>query len=310
MKLWYFKDPLGNFGDDLNPWLWDRLLPGFLDADESEWFVGIGTLLNHRLPVSGVKHVFGSGYGYGSPPDFSKGGYAFHAVRGPATAKLLGLDADTAITDAAVLLARVELSPVERVRGRIGFIPHCVSSRHYDWSTVCRDLGFTYIYAGWDVEIVLQQLRSCELVLCEAMHGAIAADTLRVPWIPVTCYPYIDAFKWNDWLSTLSLSYAPHKVHALYASAQDSSLTQQLKDHAKRTLHAMGLWRPHWTAPGPRQSNSADHAAAVAQLLSASKQRPMLSDASVIDSHINRYLERLEKLRHGSGRHHAAKLAT
>ena len=33
MKLYYYKAPLGNFGDDLNPWLWPRLLPDIFDDD-------------------------------------------------------------------------------------------------------------------------------------------------------------------------------------------------------------------------------------------------------------------------------------
>ena len=27
MKLFYYKDPTGNFGDDLNPWIWYSLAP-------------------------------------------------------------------------------------------------------------------------------------------------------------------------------------------------------------------------------------------------------------------------------------------
>jgi hypothetical protein len=35
MKLYYFRDPIGNFGDDLNLALWDHFLPGLLDQDPS-----------------------------------------------------------------------------------------------------------------------------------------------------------------------------------------------------------------------------------------------------------------------------------
>ena len=65
MQLYYFKDRHGNFGDDLNPWLWGQLLPEVLRGPSDELFVGIGTLLNHRLPAAPIKHVFGSGHGYG-----------------------------------------------------------------------------------------------------------------------------------------------------------------------------------------------------------------------------------------------------
>lgn len=50
MKLFYYKEKIGNFGDDLNLWLWPRIAPGLLDNDEQTFFVGIGTLLNSALP--------------------------------------------------------------------------------------------------------------------------------------------------------------------------------------------------------------------------------------------------------------------
>ena len=58
VKLYYYKATAGNFGDDLNSWLWDRLLPNAFDGicyhrhsshernnNENTLFVGIGTLL-------------------------------------------------------------------------------------------------------------------------------------------------------------------------------------------------------------------------------------------------------------------------
>ena len=39
------------------------------------------------------------------------------------------------------------------------------------------------------------------------MHGAIVADTLRVPWIPVRTNPKILPFKWLDWCQSVKLPY-------------------------------------------------------------------------------------------------------
>jgi succinoglycan biosynthesis protein ExoV len=101
MQLYYFKDRRGNFGDDLNPWLWRQLLPEVLQGSPDELFVGIGTLLNHRLPAAPLKHVFGSGHGYGRKPVIDSQ-WQFHAVRGFETARALGLPKETVITDAAI----------------------------------------------------------------------------------------------------------------------------------------------------------------------------------------------------------------
>ncbi len=41
MRLYYFKDPRGNFGDDLNPWLWKQLWPELQQGEDDELFVGM-----------------------------------------------------------------------------------------------------------------------------------------------------------------------------------------------------------------------------------------------------------------------------
>ncbi len=59
--LYYCKTPKGNFGDDLNLWLWPRLAPEVCDEQDSTLFVGIGTILSHHIPAKPVKMVFGAG---------------------------------------------------------------------------------------------------------------------------------------------------------------------------------------------------------------------------------------------------------
>ena len=67
----------------------------------------------------------------------------------------------------------------------------------------------TFIDPGGEVDEVLAAIRGCELVVAEAMHGAIIADALRIPWIPVRCYDHILDFKWRDWCESLQLRYEP-----------------------------------------------------------------------------------------------------
>ena len=49
MKPYYWESQHGNFGDDLNLWLWDFLLPGFRDVHAETLLVGVGTVLNRVL---------------------------------------------------------------------------------------------------------------------------------------------------------------------------------------------------------------------------------------------------------------------
>src|SRR5690242_12985669 len=69
MKMFAYRGKHENFGDELNHWLWERLLPGFFDDDESQLFLGIGSILYDNFDPNMQKIVFGSGYGgYTNPP--------------------------------------------------------------------------------------------------------------------------------------------------------------------------------------------------------------------------------------------------
>ena len=89
MKPYYWESHHGNFGDDLNLWLWDYLIPGFRDVQPETLLVGVGTVLNKALLSDpGHKLVLGSGFGYGTVPDMSNAAeWDIRCVRGPLTAR-------------------------------------------------------------------------------------------------------------------------------------------------------------------------------------------------------------------------------
>jgi succinoglycan biosynthesis protein ExoV len=298
MQLYYFKDRRGNFGDDLNPWLWRQLLPEVLQGSPDELFVGIGTLLNHRLPAAPTKHVFGSGHGYGRKPVID-GRWQFHAVRGFETARALGLSRDTVITDSAVLVRAVRGPRHETPTHRFGFIPHCQSNIWFDWSLVCAELGFHHIDVSWDVERVMAEMSRCEVLICEAMHGAIVADALRIPWMAVSCYEDISAFKWRDWLSTVELPYAPMHITSLFDAERHEGTGVRLKNRLKRAMRWSGMWSARWTEPPPRPTGEPELQAALRQLERAAKGRTYLSSDALMQQHLDRYVHRLEALRRG-----------
>ena len=106
MRLYYWVEKSGivNFGDDLNPWLWKRLLPYKFNEKSNIQFIGIGTLLNECIPKADKTLVFGSGVGYGKSLPLIDDSWHFYFVRGPRSAHALGLDDSAAITDPAILL--------------------------------------------------------------------------------------------------------------------------------------------------------------------------------------------------------------
>jgi succinoglycan biosynthesis protein ExoV len=212
MKLTFFRGKAPNFGDELNAYMWPLLLPrNFLDEDEDELFVGIGSILLDTMPAAPLKHVMGSGYaGYTAPPPIHDGSWNVVFVRGPRTAAALGLPRETAICDSAILLRALEL-PAPTTDVGIAFMPHYESLARGNWVEACELAGITLIDPRHDVEPVIAAIRGARLLITEAMHGAIVADALRTPWIPVLPIHPRHHGKWLDWADSLSIELRPHR---------------------------------------------------------------------------------------------------
>lgn len=230
MKLCYHIPPKSpNFGDELNVWLWEQLIPDILDDDESVAFVGIGTLLNSLLPdrIPNARRViiFGSGAGYNTPLEAIDDSWTIYCVRGPLSAKALGLSPELALTDGAALIRRLYKPTAAKVH-RFSYMPHFTQSESGNkvWPSICQQIGFGYIDARWPRERVLEAISQTEVLLTEAMHGAIIADALRVPWIPICTTSRVLSFKWQDWSASVGLEYRPSQL-SLPFNWQDRLLT-------------------------------------------------------------------------------------
>jgi succinoglycan biosynthesis protein ExoV len=140
-------------------------------------------------------------------------------VRGFLSAKQLGLGDEFVVADGALLVRRLFQVTGEK-KYRFAFMPHV----HYakfagsQWQEVCQQIGFHYIDPCLPTEQVLSAISQTEVILAEAMHGAIVADALRVPWIPITTSPRILSFKWQDWCSAIGVEYRPRYIMPLLAS--------------------------------------------------------------------------------------------
>jgi succinoglycan biosynthesis protein ExoV len=220
MEVLYYRDPTGklNFGDDLNEVIWRELLPKHLFRDDDVRLLGIGSILNADfVPLSRTRgkrmFVLGSGAGYFAlPPGWEN--WTILAVRGPLTAELVG-QPEVAATDSAALLSLlpqiVRLAPE---RNATLLIPHHSSAAYGQWEKVAAAAGMTLLDPRWPVPVVMEHFSRAKLVVTEAMHGAIVADTLRIPWIPITVAPDTLPFKWRDWTLSLNLPYEPILVSA------------------------------------------------------------------------------------------------
>ncbi len=296
MKLFYYKDPVGNFGDDLNPLIWYSLFPDeFSVGDQDEIALGIGTLINDRAPKAKKIYVLGSGVGYhGSAKVGSEWDFVF--VRGPLSAKSLGLSNSAAITDPAILIS--ELFPRRNSQGdslRVSYMPHHASCTNADWREVVEAAGLQYLDPSSDVIETIHLIRNSKLVIAEAMHGAIVADALGVPWIPVKAYKHILDFKWIDWCNSMGLEYRPVILPELWDSEKFHTPSDVRKSDIKRFLISIGASGNGWTPPLNRNNRGIYFDKTVLELSKLAKQEAVfLSSELVHQSRLNQVRDRLD----------------
>lgn len=211
MILYQWRGHERNFGDELNGLLWPALLPGFFDDDPAARFLGIGSILDNRHPAGARTLVAGSGYGgYEAPPTLDET-WTVHWVRGPHTARLLGLPPSLALGDPGSLIPLIGPEPPRERRG-IGFMPHFESAARGAWAEVADAAGLTLIDPRGDPAAILASVARCGTLISEALHGVIVADALRVPWIAIEPLAPVHRSKWADWADTLDLRIAFHRL--------------------------------------------------------------------------------------------------
>lgn len=246
MKLHYFTSEIENFGDDLNPWIWNRLLPDFFDEDASTLFVGIGTILHNKVPKADKYVVFGSGYGYGGKPEIDEN-WDVICVRGKQTCEELSLDQSLGILDPAYFLRNIFTTPVEK-KYQISLIPHAESLEQGPWQEICDILGINLIDARTsDIEHFVTEVRASSTILCEAMHGAIISDCFGVPWCGYKAYDWINENKWNDWLSVFGRTVELKKIDT--PIGESMAFKDQFKNVIKHTLKKTNQWNDSWASP-------------------------------------------------------------
>jgi succinoglycan biosynthesis protein ExoV len=298
MKLIIARLREPNFGDELNGWMWPRLLPGFFDDDPSAVFLGIGSIITHRFDGPYAKVVFGAGHvrEYGRLPDLAAPDWTFYFVRGPRTAAALGLDPDLAVGDAAILVRTLDDLP-PRDPQVASFMPHWESMGWGYWERACEIAGLNLIDPRRPVPQVLREIARSRVVVAEAMHGAIVADSLRVPWVAVRPLDPRHRAKWPDWCEALGLEHAPRPLLPSSPTELVPLLTSRLSwlSAARAAMASPLLW----------PVREAAIRAAAASLRAAAAAPARLSSDAAIERATQRMLEKLDLLkRHrGEGRY-------
>ncbi|WP_275789069.1 polysaccharide pyruvyl transferase family protein [Pararhizobium gei] len=312
MDPYYWESQHGNFGDDLNLWLWDFLLPGFRDVQPETLLVGVGTVLNRvLLPEGRHKLVLGSGFGYGALPDMSdRREWDIRCVRGPLTAQKVGVDAKLGIIDPAVMVTEMPEFRNLQKKHRKSFVPHWESAAAGLWPVVCSTVGVHYIDPRGEAKSVIREIAQSELIIAESMHGAILADAFRVPWVAVTTSDSINSFKWNDWAQTVGVTYKPRHIpvstraEAIAKGAKFWGVGFEPQQPRPEDPNKLEIDAEVLVAPGePRQTSLR---AAAKQLLAtpstlslwqAARATPQLSADSVLSERKERFLTVLDSVR-------------
>ncbi len=214
VKLLYFRSKAGNFGDDLNTWLWPRLFPGCFDDDDSEVFVGIGTILDQRVPARARrKIVFGAGVRtIGAVPRIDSS-WDVRFVRGPLSSLALGSNPPW-ITDGAICLKLLDWGEVLQSPGLL-LAPHFHTVRDHSYLLTTALDGVRIMDPRGSPETVISEIRRSSAVIAESLHAAIVADLFRIPWVRVNLHswttesPEVGTFKWLDWGFSMSVDVQP-----------------------------------------------------------------------------------------------------
>ncbi|ASJ73005.1 Exopolysaccharide glucosyl ketal-pyruvate-transferase [Granulosicoccus antarcticus IMCC3135] len=302
MIIEYCRTKNYNFGDDLNPWIWPRLLGDeLLSRDDGIYLVGIGTLLTSKrleVQLKDAKEVviFSSGtWGDNAPalPENCK----VYGVRGPRTAKRLGLSEDKAIGDGAYLLRKVDLPAVKQTND-IGFMPHHRSEQYIDWQTICDQLGIKFITAQQPVDDCLAQLRSCKRVITEAMHGAIVADAMRIPWTPVKFSPLFREDKWYDFAESMQLKLSFYPLP--FINHQSMPFLKMVEVGSKKFISQTFNIKPKWqelifNGFGKNSESTLELIESLKEVISLNKT--CMSSDEVVESVTDKQYELVSKLK-------------
>lgn len=298
-----------NVGDELNAWLWPALLGDLPDSHDDGVLLGIGTLLNEqfctRVQGANKVNVLGTGAGYGALPQ-TNSQWSFFAVRGPRTAHALGLPAATAVADAAYLLATLNWAHWRgQVEEKVVVVPHHRSLRLLDWESVCRDAGLVLLSPLLPAEDFMRELASAKLVLAEAMHGAILADIVRVPWVAFSFGRQFSEDKWRDWSEAFDLDVQLNPIQGFYDScwyARDKRSYYHLGHWLKAGACRLGLGKRKWrTVTPPGWPFSQARQALVTGLETLSGMPGQLTSEAIFRSKVRVLYERLNQLRRDLG---------
>lgn len=199
-----------NFGDEIGPYLFEKIKnkkPQFYmpsdDSNAEDTILSVGSVMSMSRRNC---YVWGTGVMFEdiilqSPKKVC-------AVRGKLTQKVLErneIDSPNIYGDPGVLMKRF-YNPDIKKKYKIGIIPHYF---HYDdvLTQTENDPDVLIIDVLSGLENVIDQIKSCEIILSSSLHGVIISHTYNVPcrWITFKFILHGGDFKFKDYFSAFDI---------------------------------------------------------------------------------------------------------
>lgn len=205
-----------NFGDELNIYLLNNLLPNRILVnltDTCHWasktvtnYIVIGSLIEEfTTPMS---EIWGAGAIEGGKHPLRHKPKKVWAVRGELTRQYLldhGVDCPPIYGDPALLMPLI-YQPEKQAINEIGIIPHVSEIHHPQIQRLVND-GAKLIrldkYDSW--QSVIDKICSCKTILSSSLHGLIISDAYSIPnqWIAFSDNLLGGHFKFQDYFSAV-----------------------------------------------------------------------------------------------------------
>jgi len=209
----------GNFGDQLTPFLCERLSGQRVEhaAPHEADLIAVGSILEPWFWPADTWRVY-RGFVWGAGRMFGEGRWALPAARVLAVRGHLTWQRVDCPSKESVFLGDPGLLcslfvRTMRKRYKLGVVPH--------WSEredprvaqlVARSAEIVFIDVGAPVQEVLDQIAACEALVASSLHALIAADALGIPneWLRLELAPDRDLgkpeFKYRDYYSLYGMA--------------------------------------------------------------------------------------------------------
>lgn len=213
----YDKNKNGNFGDDLNQYLYRRVFenfyiikfPSFLRKSRNLFIpyriIFVGSILRYNLNKS---IIIGAGIIKDNEKVWGKPKVIF-SLRGPLTRNILfknDIDSPKLYGDLGLIMPLIYKPKSTTKKIKIGIIPHYIDQNLKTTNSVINKFNLHFIDITSNVEKFIDTINQCDYVLSSSLHGLIVSDAYNIPnrWVKLSSNVVGDGFKFKDYFMSVN----------------------------------------------------------------------------------------------------------